>query len=93
MVGVTFKAARLGRFRSGMVAGSASRNSWQQQIRALLARQGRRMTTFAGHESVLGVIEPRVRHIASRNIRWRDFRERCAVSDYERMALFASLAP
>ena len=39
------------------------------------------------------VIEFRVRHIESRNIRWRDFRQRCAVWDYERVALFASLAP
>jgi len=93
MICVALKAARLGGFGSGMVAGTAGRNARQKQVRTLLAGQCSGMAACARHEFMLRVIEFRVRHIASRDVRWRDFRQRRVASNYKRVALLARLAP
>jgi len=54
---------------------------------------GSGMAACARHEFMLRVIEFRVRHIAGRDVRWRDFRQRRVSSTYKRVALFARLAP
>jgi len=93
MIRVALEAARLGGFGPGMVAGTAGRNARQKQVRTLLAGQCSGMAARARHQFMLRVIEFRVRHIASRDVRWRDFRQRRVSSTYKRVALFAGLAP
>jgi hypothetical protein len=93
VVGMALEAARFRRFGAGMVAGAARRDAGQKDVGTLLACCCGGMATGAVDKAVLRVIEIGVRHIALGEIRRRDFGQRDAFVQKERVALLARLAP